>query len=619
MLDSRISPSTGVSTIFEMLERTKNAPKDKIALTMRKNGKYINVMYSELLSKIRAMSASLLRLGIKKGDKIGLFAENRNEWILSYLATTYFGAIIVPFDSALKSEQLAHLIRNSDIRMIFTSSRYIETVEEAVQMVSNIEKIILFDADEERLKCEDPSIIDRILGRKKELNFLKNWEEIAVLEAEKEHPYKNSKYLYFSALEKTGMVLNKKKIYKFLDLQPDKDDVAAIIFTSGTTGMPKGVMLTHGNLVLDGDAILQTATTVPNENWVIILPLHHTFPAIGGIFIPLLLFSRITLVDTLRPDVLTKIMKDTEVTILPAVPLLVQKMYKKILTTAKKKPFHIRTMFNFLRFISWVAYKYFHKHIGEILFKSLRKQMGMEHFRFFIIGGGAMPVEVIHGMNVLGLRALQGYGLTETSPVISTESLVYSRPGSVGLPISCVKVKIVNKDKKGHGEILVKGASIMKGYYKNEEETKKVFDNDGWFHTGDIGKIDKDGFLYITGRLKNIIVTEGGKNIYPEEIENYLLESEYIEEVVVIGERDKKGVEFPVAIIRPNMEFIDLLESEKSKSFKEEDLKEILFKEVNKINEKLEYYKRIKQIEISYEELPKTSTNKVKRFMFSKK
>ncbi|TYB32223.1 MAG: long-chain fatty acid--CoA ligase [Candidatus Mcinerneyibacterium aminivorans] len=219
-------------------------------------------------------------------------------------------------------------------------------------------------------------------------------------------------------------------------------------------------------------------------------------------------------------------------------------------------------------------------------------------------------------MAALGINVYEGYGLTETSPVVATGNPVHHKVGSVGLPLVNVDVKIENPDEEGNGEVLVKGESVMKGYYKLPEKTEEVLDDEGWFHTGDIGYIDDEGYLFITGRLKNVIVNKSGKNIYPEEIENKILKSEYVDEVVVISQKDEDKNEYPYAVIHPNMEAISSLETEKNKTYSNEDIKNLIGKEMAKAIEKLPYYKKPSGFEISYEELSKTSTNKVKRYLY---
>jgi len=246
------------------------------------------------------------------------------------------------------------------------------------------------------------------------------------------------------------------------------------------------------------------------------------------------------------------------------------------------------------------------------------RQLGVGKLRFFVSGGGPISKETIDGMEALGLVTYQGYGLTEASPVISSCCPAHNKPGSVGLPLSNVEVRIDNPDENGSGEILARGPAIMLGYYGMPEKTREVIDAEGWLHTGDIGRTDRDGYLYITGRLKNIIVTKGGKNIYPEEIENLLSASPLLSEVVVVvGRLDRDGGEYPHAIVYPDPELLASYQAEKGGALSDEEVQGLVRAEIQKCTAGAAVYKIPHAFEVSREELPKTSTRKVKRFMFA--
>jgi long-chain acyl-CoA synthetase len=258
-----------------------------------------------------------------------------------------------------------------------------------------------------------------------------------------------------------------------------------------------------------------------------------------------------------------------------------------------------------------------HLRLGKLLFKSVSRQLGLENLHFFISGGGPIAKEIIDGMEALGLNTYQGYGLTETSPVISATCPAHNKPGSVGLPLVNVQVRIDSPDENGNGEIVVRGPAVMQGYLGMPEKTREVIDPDGWLHTGDLGRQDSDGYLFITGRLKNIIVTKGGKNIYPEEIENLLLQSPLIQECLIIGKLDKEGGEYPHAIIYPNPDALKAMEQEAGKPFTDEETRKIVRGEIQRTTAGAAVYKIPHGFDVSKEELPKTSSSKVKRFLFA--
>ena len=582
MLVNRVSPPRNLSSIRQMVDGFPAAWKDLPALKMKRGESYWTVTYGELREHVASLGTALLAAGAGPGTRIGVISENRSEWVITYLAVTCIGAVIVPYDILLKSDELAAIMRASEARTVFTSAEYVEKVTKAGAAAGTLETVVLFD---EAARSSAPA------GR---------WS-----------------YQSFGALTEKGRAErgSGRDLYAAATIAPD--DLAALIFTSGTTGVPKGVMLSHRNLVENGDGVQQTTKLGPGDNWIIVLPFHHTYPTAMGVFTPLLTGGMITSVPSMKTNVLIGIMKDTGATNIPAIPLLIEKIYKGILTNVKAKPPIVRALFSVMFAVSRFCFKAFELRLGKLLFKSVSRQLGLEKLHFFISGGGPIAKDIIDGMEALGLNTFQGYGLTETSPVISATCPSHNRPGSVGLPLVNVQVRIDTPDENGNGEIVVRGPAVMKGYLNMPEKTREVLDPDGWLHTGDLGRQDADGYLYITGRLKNVIVTKGGKNIYPEEIENLLLQSPLIQECVVIGKLDKEGGEYPHAIIYPNPDAVKLMETEAGKAFTEEDLRGLVRAEIQKMTAGSAVYKIPHGFDISREELPKTSSSKVKRFLFA--
>lgn len=277
----------------------------------------------------------------------------------------------------------------------------------------------------------------------------------------------------------------------------------------------------------------------------------------------------------------------------------------------------MRLLFGALSGLSSFFFRVLHIRIGRILFRGVARELGLEKLYFFASGGGPIAKDIIDGMEALGLITYQGYGLTETSPVISTTAPSHNKPGSVGLPLSNVEVRIECPDENGNGEILARGSNVMLGYYNMPEKTREVIDAEGWLHTGDIGKLDRDGYLYVTGRLKNVIVTKGGKNIYPEEIENILSTSPLLSEVVVVGRTDSEGGEYPHAIVYPDPEILASLQAQNGRRLSDEEVRGLVRAEIQKCTAGAAVYKIPHGFDVSREELPKTSARKVKRFMFA--
>jgi long-chain acyl-CoA synthetase len=567
---NKVTESRNVHSIREMIESFADEKLGVPALTMKRESGYWTISYGELREHIHALGTSLLASGVRKGDRVGLISENRSEWVITYLAVTGVGAVIVPYDVLLKTEELTSIVKASAARIIFTSAEYLEKVGKATGGATR--SLVLFD--------DLPDASQTFAG------LVQKGRELI---AAGDHGY-------------AGAVVA-------------PDDLGALLFTSGTTGTPKGVMLSHRNLVENGDGVQMTTPLGPGDNWIIVLPFHHTYPTSLGVFAPLLTYGRITSVPSMKTNVLIGIMKDTGATCVPAMPLLVEKIYKGILANVKAKEPVVRVLFYVMFAVSSFFFKVLHIRLGKLLFKSVARELGVSKLRFFVSGGGPITKEVIDGMEALGLVTFQGYGLTETSPVISCTCPAHNKPGSVGLPLSNVEVRIDSPDHNGNGEILARGSNVMLGYYGMPEKTVEVIDADGWLHTGDIGKLDEDGYLYITGRLKNIIVTKGGKNIYPEEIENLLQASPLLTEVVVVGKLDAEGGEYPHAIIYPDPEVLAAMLP--GKRWTTDEVRGIVRAEIQKCTAGAARYKVPQSFELSAVELPKTSTRKVKRYLFA--
>ncbi|MCX7031034.1 MAG: AMP-binding protein, partial [Spirochaetes bacterium] len=508
MLVNRVMPARHLLTIREMVESFAPDRLSGTALQSRRSDGWWRLSYGELRDWVRSLGTALLAAGVRPGDRVGVISENRSEWVITYLAVTCVGAVIVPFDVLLKAEELAAVMKAAGSVLVFTSTEYLEKVQKAQAMAGTTARIVMFDAHglveaEAAARGTEPGAA-------------------ATTEAGKAVPFAGWRFLPFEALVETGRLLRGRGRDLWAGATVKPKDLAALIFTSGTTGTPKGVMLSHGNLVSNGDGVQQTTVLGPKDNWLIVLPFHHTYPTSMGIFVPLLTSGTITCVASMKLNVLVQAMKETSPTAVPAIPLLIEKLYKGIRANVKAKGIVTRALFAVMFSLSRFLFRSFGIRAGKVLFRSVAAQLGLERLYFFVSGGGPIAKDIIDGMEALGLPTYQGYGLSEHSPVVASCCPPANRPGSVGLPLANAKVRIAEPDANGNGEILVRGPSVMAGYLGMPEKTAEVLDAEGWLHTGDIGKLDADGYLYITGRLKNIIVTSGGKNIYPEEIENLL-------------------------------------------------------------------------------------------------
>jgi len=378
-------------------------------------------------------------------------------------------------------------------------------------------------------------------------------------------------------------------------------DLAAIVYTSGTTGAPKGVMLTHGNILSNVYAVSHLFAIGPGDNFLSVLPLHHAFETTAGFLGPFYMGAGITYAESLKSYNLTRNMQETGVTVMCGVPLLYNLFYDGIFREVEEKGGVMRALFSILVFLAKGLYSQW---LRRKLFALIHRQFGGK-IRFFVSGGAAIDPDIIYGFELFGITVLQGYGLTESAPILTCCTLENNRLGSVGRPLENVEIRIT-----GEGEIIARGPNIMPGYYKRPDLTAEVI-KEGWLHTGDVGRFDDEGYLYITGRIKDIIVTGAGVNVYPEEIEYFINKIGGIQESCVLGVRvregARRGMEEVWAIIVPDYEFF---KKQADLSYIEQYLKE----ETKKLNQKLAEYKRIAQVKIRSIELPKTTTRKVRRF-----
>ncbi|RKX69675.1 long-chain fatty acid--CoA ligase [candidate division WOR-3 bacterium] len=385
----------------------------------------------------------------------------------------------------------------------------------------------------------------------------------------------------------------------------DLDSLAILIYTSGTTGFSKGVMLSHRNVVNNVDSLYRSIDYDKNDRFLSLLPLHHTFAATCGLLTAIYNQAQIFFPRSLKSKDIITALRNYQITVLLVVPLILEKFVEGFKRKLRHAGVSKRIIFGFCSSITKLL-----PQTRGFLFKGVREGLGMSHIRYIISGGAALPRWVARQIESLGLPLIQGYGLTEASPVVTVNPPDRPKNESVGLPIPGVKVRIVDPNPDGVGEIIVQGENVMEGYYNNDEATREAIKH-GWLYTGDLGYFDDDGYLYIVGRKKYIIVTPGGKNVYPEAIEAKLLQSDYIKEALVIPERSE-GKEEVVAIIYPDFEKLE----ENFKDLNRERVEEIIRNEIIKHGAEIPEYGRIRRFTIRDEEFPKTTTRKIKRHLF---
>lgn len=562
-MKKRIHKYLEIRDLKDMLKKTGELYGDNPAFKLKTNqsGVLKIITHKEFRDMVNELGTALIDMGLKD-KKIAVMGENRYEWGVAYLSIITGTGIVVPLDKGLTEIELRDLIKRSKVEAIFYSKKYNEVIEKIQgDKVGNLKKFISMDARES-----------------------------------------NDKVLSMNDLIKKGEELIKKGDKRFLEAEINPNETAAILFTSGTTSLSKAVALSHTNICTNIMDIASVIKLVPSDTMLSMLPIHHAFECTVGFLYPVYVGCSLAYCEGIR-HILDNI-KEYEISVMISVPALYENMYKNIMKNIKKKG-KTETIKKAIK-ISKFLLK-FKIDIRKILFKEIHQALG-GRTRLFINGAAALDPEVEQAFTDLGFLIAQGYGLTETSPVISSGNDKYRRTGSVGQVFPSVEIKIAEPNEQGIGEVVVKGPSVMLGYYENEEANKAVF-KDGWFHTGDLGYMDKDGFLYLTGRKKNVIVLGNGKNVYPEELENLVSKLEEVKENFVFGMPDKDG-DLKVSIkVVYNKEYI-----EENYGIKDEkEIRDLIWEKIKEINKKMPKYKYIKELIITEEELIKTSTAKVKR------
>jgi long-chain acyl-CoA synthetase len=527
---------------------------DRICLQIKKGSPCERWTYGQAEDLSLKIGAFLIKEGFNKGDFAAICIENRPEWAIIYLGIVASGLTCVPLDPQFTEQEIENLINDCAAKIIFVSSVVFQT-KNINKLKSGLRKIVILDMDIEK---------DNLMGLKQA-----------------------------TSTSPEGLV--------WPEVIPE--DAASLIYTSGTTGSPKGVILTHKNFCSNFKSIDKLKLFSDKDNLISILPLHHAYPFMVMLITPLFCRARVTYTSSFRSDELLNLMRESRVTVLVGVPQLFAIFYTNILEKMKKVPLIFRMpLLGFIELL-WQIRRVSGINLSKLALSKINAPFG-KTLRFFACGGAKLNEEVGRYLVKIGFTILEGYGLTETSPVVTFNPLKRQKFGSAGKVVPDVKLRIGNPDANGMGEVVIKGPNVMKGYYSRARETSSV-SKDGWFYSGDIGYIDKDGYLYITGRKKEIIVLSSGKNIYPEEIESYYIKSPYIKEMCVLGiggaEEDRLA-----AVVVPDADYC--------RKAGEVDLNSVIRWELENLSQGLAPYKHIKGYIIVKEDLPRTRLGKIKRY-----
>jgi len=557
----------GHSNLAEMFYKTCERFPDKTGMMYKQDGEYQSIKFRDMQAQVTNLAGGLASIGVKKGDKVVLFSENRYEWAFSDYAILSNGAVTVPIYSTLLSSHIKYIINDCDAKIVIVSNRnQFEKVLEIEGEIPLVEKFILFDP--ERVNFDNMVSFAEVMG-----------------------------------LGKKYLEENPDAVVEIVD-DLNRDNMATIIYTSGTTGDPKGVMLSHGNFLSNVEAGIRAFSVSERDTFLSFLPLSHIFERMASHFLANHIGATIAYAESI--ETVPQNLQEIKPTIMTSVPRLFEKIYAKVVDSVEEGSALKKKLFYWAIGVGRqvTEYKQENKALpsglnikygiaNKLVFSKLKERVG-GRIRFFISGGAPLARDIGEFFTAAGLLILEGYGLTETSPLISINRFEKFKFGAVGIPVDNVEVKIAED-----GEILTRGPHVMLGYYKNEDTTKEAIDRDSWFHTGDIGHIDVNGFLIITDRKKNIIVTAGGKNVAPQNIENKMIVSRYIEQVLVVGDKRKFCCS---ALIVPNFEMVEKFAKERTISFQShkqlcqnEEIIRLIEVEVEAASKGLASYESIKE------------------------
>lgn len=570
--DKKQYKPTSYKTVKEIFEESINKYSDKEFILEKFNpkGEFENISYKQFGEDVIALGTALTNKYNLSGEKIVIIGENTYYWYVSYMTALCGAGIAVPVDKELPPNELENVINRSKATVVIYSTKKKDIIKKVENNLPGVKYFVQMNSDE------------KLFGREIGIDTIIN----------------------------EGKKLVNSGDDSFMKIKIDPEEFKVLIFTSGTTSAAKGVMICNRNLAENINAISAYVKLAPKDRFFSVLPLHHTYESTIGFLLPMAVGASIAVCQGLKYIVPN--LKETKPTALLAVPLLIENLYKKINQSIEKggKAGLVNSMMHVTNALKTVGID-----IKKKVFSEIYENLG-GNLKYVVSAAAPIDAKVGKWLQDIGIIFLQGYGLTETAPIAALTPEYDTRVGSAGKAVICDEIKIHAPNEKGEGEVWIKGKTVMLGYYENEEATKEVM-HDGWFNAGDIGYIE-DGFLYITGRSKNVIVTQNGKNIYPEEIELLLGKVDEIKECMVYGKQmnpEDKELTISVKVI-PNYEKI---EEKYGKDLTETQIHDIIWDEIKKVNRKLTSYKAIKNLEIKKDEFEKTTTMKIKRFAEIKK
>ena len=563
--------SKDLKIIRDSFDITTKEHPDKVGFLEKRPGKkeFREITYKEFRQDVTSIGAALIeKLGLK-GERIAIIGENSYEWAVSYYSVVCGAGLVVPLDKELPASEIANLVKRSRAKAIFFSNRKRDLINSIREQVPDLKYYIELYSEENAL----------------------------------ENTFKGENDYTFDELLEIGKKYSENVL---MNVNIDPEEFKILLFTSGTTAESKGVMLTNKNIIENIEAAISKVSLYDDDRFFSVLPLHHSYESTVGMMIPIYCGLSIAYAGGLKT--IANDLKTTKPSIMLGVPALIENLMKKILGTIEKqgKTQLVNSMIKITNSLGKPGYK-----LKRKVFKSVLEGLGGK-IRLIVSAAAPIDPEIGNKIEGFGIMFIQGYGLTETSPLATIVPDTDRRFGSVGVPGRCCKIKIHEPNEEGIGEVWIKGTNVTNGYYENEEETAKSI-TDGWFHSGDLGYVDKDGFLYLTGRCKNLIITGNGKNVYPEEIENLVNKIPYVNESLVYAKQDPKDEKEQIIAVKVTLDEAYLKEKYANNLPSDEELHNLIWAEIKEVNKKLSSFKWIKDLEIKKEDFVKTTTMKIKR------
>lgn len=560
-----MDPNPLSRTFNQHFEEIARRFPDRIAFRLKTPQGYLAVSYGDAYRQARDAALGLLALGLRNGSRVAILSENRPEWAIAYLSAYLSGMIAVPLDTQISPEEWRRLLDDAEAHTVFVSGRLLPKLREAVKDSRPPRRLISFDPEQgdRDARTELAGLIEWAAG-------LAPAPTLPVCQA---------------------------------------SDVVTIIYTSGTTGTPKGVMLTQSNVLSELESILKVIYADKNDALLCLLPLQHVLASIINVLVPLYLGAQVVFADTLKRSEILQALEEAGITILATVPQFFYLFHGRIQEELAGKSIPMRKLFRTTLLLNRFCMRFLRINLGKLLFAKIHRSFGAK-LRLFVSGGSSLDPTVAQDFHDMGFTILQGYGLTETSGACAVTRVENNVVGSVGPALPDVDIKILAPDAAGVGEIMIRGPVVMKGYYRNPDATEEST-KDGWFYSGDLGRLDRKGNLFITGRKKEVIVLPNGKNIYPDELEAHYLKCPCIQEIAVIGvfSPHERGERLH-AVVVPNFDYL--------KSKKIANTREILRDEIARLSNQLPQYKRLMSYQIQGEPLPRTTSRKIKRVELKK-